>query len=157
MKRPPIPVSIAPNLAPMVDVVMVILLYFMMGTTVSMVEGALPTRLPSDVGPGGGAAVTIIPVVRITLMEQPGTTASKILVLGKPLPKNSFDALEAYLRAKKAEGADPSGRLLLEAQPAVKYQEVISAMDASVRAGFSNIQFGVNEQIETKVAPESPR
>ena len=39
-----------PNLAPMVDVVMVILIFFMLGTTFAISEGVLPTRLPSRIG-----------------------------------------------------------------------------------------------------------
>lgn len=140
----PTPLTIAPNLAPMVDVVMVILIYFMLGTTVSTTEGALPTRLPSDVGPGGGAAVTIIPAVRIALLEQPDGKSCKIIVMEHELAENTFDALSAFLKQKRVEGADPSGRVLLEAQPTVRYQDVISAMDAAVRGGFGNIQFAVS-------------
>ena len=58
-----------PNLAPMVDVVMVILIFFMLGTSFAMSEGVIPMQLPSDIGPGGAANVTVVPVVRIAPME----------------------------------------------------------------------------------------
>ncbi len=132
-----------PNLAPMVDVVMVILIFFMLGASFAISEGILPTELPSQVGPGGGATVTIIPAVRITLLHQPTGRGCKIVVLGQELAENSFPALTALLRAKRLAGADPAGRVLIGAQPRVKYQHVISAMDACVRAGFGNIQFSV--------------
>ena len=145
MKRRGFPVAHAdiPNLAPMVDVVMVILIFFMLGTTFAISEGVLPTQLPSQIGPGGGATVMIVPVLQIALQEQPDG-GYMIVVPGVQLRANSFEALIEVLRAKLAAGADPTGRILIGAEPGVQYQHVVSAMDACVRAGFSNIQFSVS-------------
>lgn len=132
-----------PNLAPMVDVVMVILIFFMLGTTFAFSEGVLPTQLPSQVGPGGGASVTIVPAVRIALVDDAADPLGcRILVMEQALPNNSFDALKDYMSSKREAGADPSGRVLIAPMPDVEYQRVISAMDACVRAGFTNIMFG---------------
>jgi biopolymer transport protein ExbD len=132
-----------PNLAPMVDVTMVILIFFMLGTTFAISEGILPLQLPSQVGPGGGAAITIVPSVRIALFEQPGATC-KIVVMDRALERNSFEELAGFLREKRVAGADAASPVLIAAEGGVQYQDVISAMDACVRAGFSNIQFSVN-------------
>ncbi|HVP10497.1 MAG TPA: biopolymer transporter ExbD [Phycisphaerae bacterium] len=132
-----------PNLAPMVDVVMVILIFFMLGTTFAISEGILPTQLPSQVGPGGGAAITIVPSVRIMLLERPGATC-RILVMDRPLERNTFDELGGFLREKRVAGADATAPVLIAAEGGVQYQDVISAMDACVQAGFRNIQFSVN-------------
>lgn len=132
-----------PNLAPMVDVVMVILIFFMLGTTFAISEGVLPTQLPSQIGPGGGSRVTIIPAVRIALLEQPGGEC-KIVVMEHELRDNSFEALHEFMRSRIDAHADPSGRIMIGAEPGVEYQHVISAMDACVRAGFNNIQFSVS-------------
>jgi biopolymer transport protein ExbD len=64
--------------------------------------------------------------------------------MDEAMPTNSFSALRAYLRDKRIAGADPTGRVLITAESEVTYQSVISAMDACVRAGFSNIQFSVS-------------
>lgn len=140
----PSPQSYAPNLAPMVDVVMVILVFFMLGTSLAVSEGVLPTQLPSQIGPGGQAQVTILPTVRIALREMPEGDGCRIIVMNFELPASSFDALERFLRQKRRAGADPDGRVLIQAEPEVMYQYVISAMDVTVRAGFGNIQFSVN-------------
>ena len=132
-----------PNLAPMVDVVMVILIFFMLGTSLSMLEGVLPTRLPADVGPGGEASVTVIPAVRVALMEDPSSQRCRILVMERPLPQNTFSALRAYLDDRRRAGADPTAPVVIGAEPGVAYQQVISAMDACVHAGFGNIQFSI--------------
>jgi len=133
----------APNLAPMVDVVMVILIFFMLGTTFAVFEGVLPTQLPSQIGPGGAASVTILPTVRIALLEGDGGQC-RIVVIGGPAAMPGFEALAAFLRERIAAGADPEGRVLIEAEPSVAYQQVVSAMDACVRAGFGHIQFSVS-------------
>lgn len=145
MRRRGFPIAHAdiPNLAPMVDVVMVILIFFMLGTSFAAFEGILPMQLPSQIGPGGGANVTIIPAVRIALLEQEGGLGCRIVVMEHELGENSFQALAGFLEAKRRAGADPSGRVLIGAAPAVEYQHVISAMDACVRAGFGNILFSV--------------
>lgn len=127
-----------PNLAPMVDVVMVILIFFMLGTGFATPEGVLPTRLPTQIGPGGGAQVSIVPIVRIELRDSP--KGLRILVMGQALAENSFDALTSLLTERKDAGADAAGRVLLWSEPAVRFENVISAMDACTRAGFPNLE-----------------
>ena len=136
--------SYAPNLAPMVDVVMVILVFFMLNPNLNVLEGALPTELPSRIGPGGGASIEVIPSVRIALLESLEGSGCRIIVMDVELPDGSFRALAGLLRQKRAAGVDAQSRVLIGAEPGVEYQHVISAMDACVRAGFSNIQFSVN-------------
>lgn len=140
-----------PNLASMVDVVMVILIFFMLGTSVNVSEGVLPTELPSQVGPGGGAQVTVVPTVQIALMEQAEPPGCRIVVMEQDLSENSFAALASFLKERHDAGADPNGRILIASEPDVAYQNVISAMDACVRAGFSNIQFAVNPNTKIDV------
>lgn len=141
VRRPP-PPSI-PNLAPMVDVVMVILIFFMLGTSFALSEGVLPSQLPAQMGPGGAASISIVPQVRIALVQPADGGASKILVMGKALSENSFEALQAFLRAKVEAGADPTGRVLVSVDPTIRYEEVVYAMDACVRAGMPNVQLVV--------------
>jgi biopolymer transport protein ExbD len=138
----------APNLASMVDVVMVILIFFMLGTSVNVSEGVLPTELPSQLGPGGGSQVQVVPAVQIVLMEYDQPPGCKIVVMERELVDNSFAALSAFLKERREAGADPNGRILIGAEPSVAYQCVISTMDACVRAGFGNIQFAVNPNVK---------
>ena len=136
------PRSSTPNLAPLVDVVMVILIFFMMGTSFAISEGVLPTRLPTDAGSAPGSP-SFIPGVRILL--SPGPTADRCLieVAGQGMISDSFDALSDFLNRKLGQGADPQGRIVIAASPSVRYQFVISTLDACVRAGFRNVQFAV--------------
>lgn len=133
-----------PNLAPMVDVIMVLLVFFMLGASLNLVqEAALATDLDPRSGPGGGAAIEIIPTVKIALQETADPNGCNLFVMGEPLEGNDFAALERFLRERRAAGADTANPVIIGAQAKVRWQHVISAMDAAVRAGFANVQFAV--------------
>jgi len=133
-----------PNLAPMVDVIMVILVFFMLGATLTIVrEGALQSELDPRSGPGEGVPVEIIPTVKIAL-EDAGDGRCNIHVMGRRLEDNSFEGLFALLREKREAGADPTAPVVVAAQPGVRWRWVVKAMDAAVRAGFRNVQFAVH-------------
>jgi biopolymer transport protein ExbD len=134
-----------PNLAPMVDVIMVILVFFLLGASLELAtEGVLQTELDPRSGPGEGTPIEIIPSVKIALEEVAGGQACNIYVLGKPLPGNTFEHLYSFLEQRRLAGADTANPVIVAAQPGVRWRFVIKAMDVAVRAGFSNVQFAVS-------------
>jgi len=155
MRRLAVPpaADLAPNLAPMVDVVMVILIFFMLGTSFALSEGALQLQLPSEVGPGGGATVAVVPLVRLTLQEAEGGRGVRVTVAGRILGEGGVHELLAFLRERRQAGADPRGRIVLTAEPGVRYRFVIAAFDACVRAGFQNVQFALHQPVAAASAP----
>lgn len=133
-----------PNLAPMVDVIMVILVFFMLGATLTLIkEGALHTELDPRSGPGEGAAVEIVPVVRISLLAGPGGEGCRIQVMGRPIEPNTFAQLRDFLAERRAAGADPQNPTIIAPQKGVRWQDVVRAMDACASAEFRNVQFAV--------------
>jgi len=133
-----------PNLAPMVDVIMVILVFFLLGASLELAaEGALQTELDPRSGPGEGAPVEIIPAVKIALEER-GDGRVNIYVLGKRLPGDSFDDLHAFMTRRRDAGADTANPVVIAAQSGVRWRWVVRAMDVSIRAGFTNVQFAVS-------------
>ncbi len=142
-----------PNLAPMVDVIMVILIFFILGASLQLTrEGVLQTELDPRSGPGEGTAVNIIPAVKIAL-EEAGPDDCNIYVMGEPLPGNSFDTLALYLDQRRRAGADTQNPVIIAAQAGVRWKHVIAAMDAAVRAGFANVQFAVSLGGGTRLTP----
>ncbi len=134
-----------PNLAPMVDVIMVILVFFMLGASLTLArEGALQTELDPRSGPGEGAAVEIIPSVKIALEEVDQGKACNIFVNGVKLEGNSFEALRQYLRERREKGADPLNPVVVGSHPGVQWKLVVQAMDSCKRTGFRNVQFAVS-------------
>lgn len=134
-----------PNLAPMVDVIMVLLVFFMLGASLQVLrEGALSTELDPRSGPGREAAIEIIPSVKIALANRDDGAACTIYVMGEPLAANSFAGLRELLAARRAAGADVENPLVIGAEAAVRWKFVVAAMDAATQAGFRNVQFAVS-------------
>ncbi len=146
----------APNLAPMVDVVMVILIFFMLGAGFAVREGALPSQLPADVGPGGAASVAATPLVRITLEEGPPPDGVRVRVMDQMLSDNDPAALYGFMRNKRDQGADTRGNVLIAADPGVRYKHVVAAFNACARAGYENVQFPLRTNAEPNGATTRP-
>ena len=143
----------APNLAPMVDVIMVLLVFFLLGASLNLVkQGVLQTELDPRSGPGGGAAVEISPRIRIALRSAAGPESFRIFLMEEPLPENTFESLRAVLVAKRRAGADPDNMVVIGADTTIRWRHVVKAMDAAVQAGFKNVQFAVSFRPEG--APE---
>ena len=137
--------EVVPNLAPMVDVIMVLLIFFLLGTSLDLVtQGVLQTELDPSSGPGAGARVTINPLIRIALADLRAGQGARIFLLDEPLADDDFDGLYRVLRDRRQAGADPANPVVIGAETAVRWKFVVKAMDAAVRAGFTNVQFAVS-------------
>jgi biopolymer transport protein ExbD len=136
---------VVPNLAPMVDVIMVLLIFFLLGTSLDLVsQGVLQTELDPSSGPGAGARVEINPLIRIALADLDAGAGARIFLLDEPLGDNDFDGLYRLLRDRRQAGADPANPVVIGAETTVRWKFVVKAMDAAVRAGFMNVQFAVS-------------
>lgn len=134
-----------PNLAPMVDVIMVLLVFFILGASLQIArEGVLRTELDPRSGPGEGAAVEIIASVKIALQDLDNGRACRILVMGRPLERGTPDELRRYMQERRAAGADPLNPVVITAERSVRWRHVVAAMDAAKSAGFDNVQFAVS-------------
>lgn len=134
-----------PNLAPMVDVIMVLLVFFLLGTSLELArQGILKTELDPQSGPGAGARVEVNPLIRIGLENVGDGEAVVIHALDEALGENDFAALLGLLTTKRAAGADTENPVVIGAEGTVRWRFVIAAMDAAVRAGFKNVQFAVS-------------
>ncbi len=133
-----------PNLAPMVDVIMVILVFFMLGASLDLFrEGALRTELDPRSGPGSGAAVEIIPTVKIALADLDDGAGCAVFVMGQPLD-GGLAGLGVLLEQKARAGADLRSPVVIAAEASVRWRFVVAAMDACQQAGFENVQFAVH-------------
>lgn len=134
-----------PNLAPMVDVIMVLLVFFLLGATLELAEqGILQTELDPRSGPGAGQQVEIHPRITIALEDRRGGEAARIVVADEDLGENAFDRLFRFLRERRLAGADDENPVVIAADTHVRWKFIVKAMDAAVHAGFRNIQFAVS-------------
>jgi biopolymer transport protein ExbD len=137
--------EVVPNLAPMVDVIMVLLVFFLLGTSLDLVsQGVLQTELDPRSGPGGGARVEIHPLIRIALQDVRDGEGAYVTVMDEPLGEHAANALYQFLLERRRAGADPTSPAVIGAERTVRWKYVVEAMDAAVRAGFTNVQFAVS-------------
>jgi biopolymer transport protein ExbD len=145
MKRAASSRETVPNLAPMVDVIMVLLVFFLLGASLDLVtQGVLQTELDPRSGPGPGAAVEIVAQVRIALEDVDDGAGARIYVMERPLADNTFEGLRAFLVQRREAGADPDNMVVVGAETTVRWRYVVKAMDAALQAGFRNVQFAVS-------------
>lgn len=134
-----------PNLAPMVDVIMVLLVFFLLGASLDLVkEGVLSTELDPRSGPEQGDAIEIIPAIQIALEDVDDGDSVNIYVMSEPLTGNTFADLERFMDERRKAGADRTNPVVIGAQSNVRWRFVVKAMDAAVRARFKNVQFAVS-------------
>ena len=144
--RPTRAADAVPNLAPMVDVIMVLLVFFLLGATLDLARrGVLQTELDPSSGPAPGQAVAVQSLtIRIALGDVDSGRSASIVVMDTTLPAGDFEGLYKLLDQRRLAGIDTKNPVIIGAETSVRWKYVVKAMDAAVRAKFSNVQFAVS-------------
>ncbi len=142
---------IGPNMTPMVDVVMCILIFFMLGSSFAMPELYLTSNTPTSAtgGLSDQSVTTEMPPVtkRIQLQRLGDETIAKafdsaatsdLVTLSENL--NSTASLPDLLRVKHASLSDKV-QIIIAPEPHVPYKDVLAAYDACVNAHFEHVAF----------------
>jgi len=136
-----------PNMTPMVDVVMCILIFFMLGSEFLVPEKLLASDLQTlSAGSVGGEILNQpVPAVRLVLkLERRGDVTwlagsdGTLLAMdkaGKPDP-----AVAAFLSGKKS-ALSATAEVIISPGSRVPYQDVISVYDGCVSARFKQVAF----------------
>ena len=125
------------NLIPMIDVLLVILI-FMMVTTSYAKFSELKINLPQA---GGQTAGTKANPITVTV-----DASEHYAVNNKGLSYTGVDALEASLKAAAGGQKDPT--IVIDADAKATHQSVINIMEAARRAGYARITFTTQNQSE---------
>ena len=146
MKRPPIRKRAAsPNvhlgfqIAPMIDVVFVILLYFMVAAGSQQKENAHNTTLPGTEPPKDG---TVMPDEVSIMIEDDGQVYLNDDPLDGPEVKLLPELAGSLIQLKQA--SDSAGSKILVtvyANELAKYSRVVDVLDALTRAKISDVTF----------------
>lgn len=131
-----------PNMTPMVDVVMVILVFFMATASVMGPEWLLKTALPSK-SSAKAAPAEIIPV-RLTIT--PGQPEAQILVIVGSTGANprrevqtTASGLPGVLQSLATERGADALAVSFDASDEVSYEVVVRAHEACHRAGIMRV------------------
>lgn len=122
------------NLIPLIDVVLVIIIFLMLTTTFSKVSG-LEINLPTA---DAEASESLPNEITVAV-----TAAGEVIVDGRPVGSVSVDDIAVALgRAVKPELADLPV-VVINADARTSHQSVIDVMQAAQRAGLGHISFAI--------------
>ena len=124
------------NLTPLIDIVFLLLIFFMVTTSVSR-ETRLLVSLPEASGSAENATESIE-----VLVDKEGGYA----INGRRLVNAEVDSLVRGLELES--GGDVSLLVVLVADAEVQHQSVVTAMEAIGRAGFASLSIATREPIE---------
>lgn len=132
------------QIAPMIDVVFVIMLFFMVMAGAVKMERLLPARLP---GIPTNAHVKV-PDLEVAIgVEEDGTITLNDEVFDSPASKD-MPALSATLKRLKSAADQQDDKVLVSitAEQEARYERVVDALNAMAKAGITNITFGTAEE-----------
>lgn len=124
-----------PNMTPMVDVVMVILVFFMATASVLGPEWYLKTSIPRT-APAESAAS---PVETVEVALSLDVIEGRVVVSGAGLEKASLRDLPAALAAEKARAGERTLVVLISPAAAVPYQDLVDVHEACERLGILKV------------------
>ncbi len=138
-RKPREPVDI--NLAPLIDVVFILLLFFVVTTTFTR-ETQLKVDLPEAVSGTPPEAAQTTPLEILVGVD------GSFALNGKSLVRNDLTALMEALRVES--GGDQSLPVMLSADGKAPHQAVVTAIDAASKLGFSRLRITT---VEAQAAP----
>lgn len=127
------------NLTPMIDVVFLLLLFFMVSTSFIR-ESSLKVDLPQATGEQLEAQEAPVDIVI--------NANGEILINDLPVLVNSGDDMRRAL--KKAVGDNTDPHIIISADAEAAYQRIVTAMDAAQSLGFSRLTLATRQ---TREAP----
>lgn len=127
--------SVEINLIPMIDVLLVILIFLVVTTTFSQLA-ELQINLPTAQAEKAADKPAAINVAV--------DAAGRYVVNGKPYVGKAVEGLS--LELKKAAGSNADPVIVISADAATTHQAVINVMEAAREAGYSRITFATQAQ-----------
>jgi len=124
------------NLTPLIDIVFLLLIFFMVTTTFSR-----ETRLLVSLPEASGSPESSIESIEV-LVDREGGYA----INGRRLINSEVESLVRGLELES--GGDVSRVVVLVADSEVRHQAVVSAMEAIGRAGFVGLSIATREPLE---------
>ena len=124
------------NLTPMIDVVFLLLLFFMVSTSFIR-ESSLKVDLPEA---KGGQALTEEETPIDIIIRANG----EVLVNETPIAVATRDALRDLLKTTAGDNADP--HIIISADANAEYQHIVTAMDAAQLLGFTRLTLATRQK-----------
>lgn len=140
--------SMQPNLSAMIDVIFLLLIYFVSTVNFTPDEGVLTAKLPQGTGKPTTDLTPPKRPLNILLMPA-GETDCRIRIEGYPQSPTGFKELAAFLvqlqydpeQGLRSGAFKPDNPVIIRPDAGVRWQHVANAFNAAVRARYTNINF----------------
>ncbi|GHU15416.1 biopolymer transporter ExbD [Betaproteobacteria bacterium] len=126
------------NFIPLIDVLLVIIIFLTMSTTFIKSSG-LEIALPTADAPHSTAQVANEINVSIT-------ASGEIVIDNVPVADKNVDTIVAALSAAIPAGTDPAPVVVINADAQATHQKVVDVMQAAQAAGLPHITFAIQMQ-----------
>ncbi|GJM22280.1 MAG: hypothetical protein DHS20C15_21950 [Planctomycetota bacterium] len=128
------------DLTPMIDVVFLLLIFFIVTIKFKVLEGKLVTELPKDEGSNAGD-VTLIDKIEIDIVPQPSAPDGFITqVNGQTMP-NMATLRDTVARFVAAAPEGESARGTIHPRTEVNYEQVVMVVDQLLQVDLTDITF----------------
>lgn len=140
--------NIQPNLSAMIDVIFLLLIYFVTTANFTPDEGVLTAKLPQ--GTGKTSESMSPPQRPLNIVLSPaGEVECRISIQGYPQAPTDFAELATLLvqlqydpdRGLRSGAFKPDSPVVIKPEAGVRWQHVANAFNAAVRARYTNINF----------------
>ena len=135
------------NLTSMIDVIFLLLIYFVITASFSADEGILTAKLPEGTGKPSEVPKPPERPIRIRLASLRSPIECRIELAGLGRSPRSFGELHTLLAGMQLNDRNPSGAfkpdnpVIIEPDRHVRWQHVVNAFNAAIRARFLNVSF----------------
>ncbi|MAE67478.1 MAG: hypothetical protein CMJ18_24730 [Phycisphaeraceae bacterium] len=139
------PVRMTLNLTSMIDVIFLLLIYFVITAIFTPGEGIITARLPK----GTGAGKLSLPIQPLGIVVGAAGTSGYRLEIERAAQPRDFQELYKQLVLLQYDPEQdltggnhkPDDPILIKPHGEVRWQHVVNAFNAAVRARYRNIQF----------------
>ncbi len=132
---------IAVNIAPMIDVSFLLLIFFLVTTTFERAEGILASRMP-ETGVVPAVPLPISPIVVRIAQSGPAFDDYAITIDSfEDLPADFAALADSLRRIQQKPGFDRQTPVVIVAANDLRWDHVVSCWNAALRAGCERIAF----------------
>lgn len=132
-----------PNMTPMVDIVMVILIFFMAATTFAgdefFLRAGVVKETPAASARPSGEDPFALPPVRLTIELSAEGDGARTVATGVGLERVGVQELTEALKAFAQGTAVDRIVIIISAEPRVPYRDVVRVHDAATRLGIEKV------------------
>ena len=138
------PKKLQPPMTPMIDIVFLLIIFFLLIPNQQAGEGYLTTNLPDTSGPVAGKQQKDVQRIKIELeLPDNDNKGVNIVLNDSQVFGSNFGGLLAALQGLQARGLPKDHPVLISPWMGTRHKWVVRAFDMAVMARFTNIHFGV--------------